>query len=341
MSHKKTGTLRKKAVKKRASKKTSRAKPTPLPIPMDRRVMERAMSDIHRLLNEQQFESIEEANAFLQTITNVRDIPAPRNLSPLEQAQDKMYEAWEASGKRREKLAREALEICPDCADAYVLLAEETARTPQEAKQLYEEGVKAGERALGPEAFEEDAGHFWGLMETRPYMRARAGLAECLWALGDRPQAIAHYTDMLRLNPGDNQGLRYELANCLLGEGNDEALGKLLKQYDDDASAVWRYTRALWLFRTEGASRAAHKALIEALYGNPFVPAYLLAIKKMPRQRPAYIGFGDENEAVVYVGDHAGHWLETPKALEWFAESFIEEVEKKGGPPGKGKSAHK
>jgi hypothetical protein len=31
-----------------------------------------------------------------------------------------------------------------------LLLAEETARTPDEALKLYEEGVRAGERALGP-----------------------------------------------------------------------------------------------------------------------------------------------------------------------------------------------
>jgi hypothetical protein len=30
--------------------------------------------------------------------------------------------------------------------------------------------VAAGERSLGPKAFEEDAGHFWGILETRPYM---------------------------------------------------------------------------------------------------------------------------------------------------------------------------
>jgi Tetratricopeptide repeat len=40
-------------------------------------------------------------------------------------------------------------------------------------------------------------------------MRARAGLAATLDALGDVEAAIGHYRDMLRLNPGDNQGIRY------------------------------------------------------------------------------------------------------------------------------------
>src|SRR6266508_4137939 len=117
------------------------------------------------------------------------------------QAQDLMYEAFEAQGGRRVALAREALEISPDCADAYLLLAEETASSVEEARELLEQGVAAGERALGPEPFDEDVGHFWGILETRPYMRARAALAETLWALDRREEAVEHQRELLRLNP--------------------------------------------------------------------------------------------------------------------------------------------
>jgi tetratricopeptide (TPR) repeat protein len=86
------------------------------------------------------------------------------------------------------------------------------------ARDLYEMGVRAGERALGEEFFTEEVGNFWGILETRPYMRAREGLANALWALGERDQALAHYREMLELNPVDNQGVRYELADCLLEE---------------------------------------------------------------------------------------------------------------------------
>src|SRR2546421_12928373 len=48
-------------------------------------------------------------------------------------------------------------------------------------------------------------GHFWGFLETRPYMRARAGLASTLLQLGDIDSALAHYRDMLKLIPNDNQ----------------------------------------------------------------------------------------------------------------------------------------
>lgn len=55
-----------------------------------------------------------------------------------------MYDAWEtATPGERVRLARRALEISADCADAYVLLAEETARSPKEAATLYARGVAA------------------------------------------------------------------------------------------------------------------------------------------------------------------------------------------------------
>ena len=79
------------------------------------------------------------------------------------QAQELMYEAWDTGAKReRIELAKRALEISDLCADAHVLLAE----TLVEARRHYEAGVAAGERALGAQAFERDAGHFWGLLET-------------------------------------------------------------------------------------------------------------------------------------------------------------------------------
>jgi tetratricopeptide (TPR) repeat protein len=300
---------------KRRIKKKPRAADLPS---FDRRGMERASRDIGKLLEGRDFASVDEANAFLQEVLAEGGPPPAQALSPLEQAQDLMYEAWDSTGKRRVKLARQALAISEDCADAYVLLAEEADSLP-EANALFEQGVKAGERALGPEAFEEDAGHFWGILETRPYMRARAGLAECLSLLGQRREAIAHYQDMLRLNPGDNQGVRYRLVNLLLEEGEDEALGELLKRYEDDATATWAYSRALWRFRQEGASAAADEALRDALKTNPFVPAYLLGKKRLPKEPPAYIGFGDDNEAVEYAFQGLKIWSMTEGALSWLA----------------------
>src|SRR5687767_1966491 len=107
--------------KKPGPKRSKRppASDTGSPVAFDRRAMEKSLADITRLLQEREFESIDEANAFLQQMMASGEPIAARPRTPLEQAQDLMYDAWNATGRRRVQLAREALAISPDCADAY------------------------------------------------------------------------------------------------------------------------------------------------------------------------------------------------------------------------------
>ena len=128
--------------------------------------------------------------------------------------------------------------------------------------------MSAGERALGPQLFEQEAGRFWSLVEARPYMRARLGLALVLEALGRRDEAMAHYRELLRLNPNDNQGVRDLVLPALLTAGHDDEAAALLDRYADDATAVWRYGHALVTFRREGDSAVARARLRGALRAN-------------------------------------------------------------------------
>ena len=237
-----------------------------------------------------------------------------------EAAQELMYQAWEQrSAARRIALAREALTVHEGCADACSLLAMEDARTDEEARELWERATAAAEATLGKRAFAEDVGHFWGLLETRPYVGARHGLAQCIWHMGDRAGAITHFQELLRLNPNDNQGVRYQLAACLLEAGEDDALDDLLARYEDDASAVWTWSAALLAFRRTGDTAKSRKALQAALEQNPHVPGYLLGEKKLPRHLPDYIGFGDEAEAIAYAAEQGDAWRGTRGALDWIA----------------------
>ncbi len=301
--------------------KRRRPREDPAPPLPDRRALEKEMANLHRLLGTRRFGSVKEMKAFLeQTLAQTGGrVPEQAAGSPVEQAQSVMYEAWDAQGSVRVALARRALEISADCADAYVLLAEETAHTAEEARELYAQGVAAGERALGERAFRKELGHFWEVLEARPYMRARAGLAHCLWELGQREAALDHWVDMLRLNPGDSLGVRYRLINGLLQSGRDREAGKLLRVYQGDGGADWLYSWALWAFRTEGDSRRSRRRLTEAMVHNPHVPAYLRGLRPLPRRPPELVGLGDKDEAVSYAAAAKVIWQETPGALDWLA----------------------
>jgi len=237
-----------------------------------------------------------------------------------------MYEAWnKSSSGTRVALAHKALAISSLCADAYVLLAEEEAKTVDEALEFFSKGVAAGEQAIGPEGFKEHAGHFWGFLETRPYMRARAGLAASLNTLGDVDAAIGHYRDMLQLNPNDNQGIRYVLAGCLMKRGDAEALKELFEKYDEDGSALWLYSRALVAFREhEGSDGKADEFARKALRANNHIPAVLTGSKKAKPSIGGYLTMGGEDEAAHYVEEWGFDWVTTPGAIDWLTKIAAE-----------------
>lgn len=241
----------------------------------------------------------------------------PFSEEKLSRAQDLIYEAWEMLDRDvRLDMARKALSMSPYCADAYVLLAMESD-FPREALEFYQKGVRAGRLALGDNTFKKYAGHFWGYIETRPYMRALYGLAETLWKVGERAEAIVHFREMLSLNPNDNQGVRYKLVNCLLAEGLDREAGQLLAENADERTCFMAYSRALWFFRTRGAGSEANQYLKEALHSNCHVPEYLLKKKFLPLREPESYSWGSPEEAVIYVYDAKEAWEKTPGALEW------------------------
>ena len=242
-----------------------------------------------------------------------------RTSEAVDAAQALMFDAFESDNQRtRVALARKALRISPDCADAYLLLSQEAAATPAEALALLAEGTAAGERALGPAAFTEDVGHFWGLIETRPYMRTRHQFALALWEAGRREEAAGHAADLLRLNPGDNQGLRYTLLNWLLTLGRDDEAATLLKRYRDEDGAQMAWPAALAAFRRHGDKAAARKALQRATAANGFVAAYLTGKRKLPKAMPPYYSPGDRSEAAIYVAEGGAEaWASAPAAVEW------------------------
>jgi tetratricopeptide (TPR) repeat protein len=246
-----------------------------------------------------------------------RDPPQAPPDRALDEAQDLIYDAWDSADPRRAlELAKQALKISPLCADAYVILARHAPRGSDKQLDLWRRGAAAGQAALGA-AFADYVGHFWGVLETRPYMRARYGLASALWERGARAEAIDHLRDMLRLCPGDNLGVRYVLSAWLIDAGRDDDLDALFKTYRDDGDAGWSWTAALAAFRRGGDGAKSRAALDRAVQANGYVAAYLMGTKRLPKSLPPYVSPGEENEAVDYAARCTAGWRNTPGALAW------------------------
>jgi tetratricopeptide (TPR) repeat protein len=247
--------------------------------------------------------------------------PSRAELEALDRAQDLAYSAMDArTSKTRVKRAMKALEVSPLCADAHVILAQEAAN-PEEALAHYERGVAAGRAALGERAFKAMTGHFWGYLETRPYMRAAAGMAATLSALGREDEAMTILTELLRLNPNDNQGNRYPLLDGLLALGRDDAVEKLLEDYNGEKSAWFDWSRVLLAFKRHGDGEEARAALTKALTVNQHVAEFLTGRSPIPAEPPTFYSPGQDSEALAYLEGALRVWTGTAGAIAWVRET--------------------
>jgi tetratricopeptide (TPR) repeat protein len=279
-----------------------------------RRASEQLQAEIHRFVESHEFASLEEANEALNENFLGRSADDTRSTAstPAERAQDLAYQAYEWTGRKRVQLARQALELWPDCAEAYIVLAEHAAN-PEAALPLYERAVEVGRRALGQD-FDRLAGQLWAHVEARPYMRARLELAETLESLGRADEAIDHFQNLLRLNVNDNQGVRDLLVPRLLARGRHAEAAAVLDKYPDDVAAMMAYCKTLHAFQTEGDSEAARAALAAAVVRNRYVPEHLT---RPDDDDVSEYTLGSEEEAIT-VGRELGEvWRQTPGALEW------------------------
>ena len=284
------------------------------------REMERALARLQRVELDREFATAEEAQEYLATLQeNVGPQSEERPKTVLEQAEDLVDQAAAARGRRRMQLIRRALELCPDCPDAYLHLAYRE-RNLDKALPLFEKAVDAARRSMGEGEMEEHVGEFWTRPDTRPYMRARMGLGECLRAMGRTAEAVTQFNEMLRLNPQDNQGARFRMLACLLDLKRDSEAGMLVEAFPDERSAVWRYGKALLAFRRQGDTNAARKELDHAFDANYMAAAYLMRKNEMPPGLPASHRPGTEDEAVVLAAELMGAWDATAGAGHWLAE---------------------
>ncbi len=234
----------------------------------------------------------------------------------LQQANDLAHQAWQDSDpEKRVHLAEQALELSPDCTEAYLVLADE-AEEVEDSLELCVKGVQAGERILGADFLEANQGHLWAIRQARPYLYIRHMLADNLALLGQEEEALEHCLALLRFNPNDHQAVRYDALNLMLRLGLDEQAMELIDDYDDE-STTWFYTHALLAFRQQGNNKHSRAILKEALAYNPHVAAYLAAEKPIPAEPPESIGDGDESDAMYYVVNNYIHWYRTPGAVDW------------------------
>lgn len=281
---------------------------------------ERMNRAISRLMSEREFKSDEEAEKFMKEQIvgkKLDEILKFTDFDPVEEAQDLAYATMDAEDPFEVlELTKKALLLDPDCIDAHLLLARLTSRSLPEVIKKVKKTVARTELNLGRKYFEENKGHFWGLVETRPYMRARAFLVTALRETGKTAEAIRQGEEMLELNPNDNQGMRDSLLGMYLETGNLEGAGTLLKKYPSEYFAVFLWGKVLERYLSGDLKKAA-KIYGKASERNPYVFDYLTGRRQPSSGLGDFYSPGDESEAILCFEEIGPAWQKHPGAIEW------------------------
>lgn len=281
---------------------------------------ERMNRAISRLMSGHDFKSNEEAEKFIQKKImgkNLDEILELTDYDSVEEAQNLAYEAMNADNPFEAlELAKKALKLDPDCVDALMLMVKLTSRSLPEAIEKVKKIAARTEQKFGRKYFEENKGHFWGMVETRPYMRALGFLASALRETGKTDQAIRQAEEMLELNPNDNQGIRDSLLGMYLETGNLEGARTLFKKYPGKYFAVFLWGQVLERYLS-GDFREAARICRRARERNPHVLGYLTGRKRPAFELGDFYSPGDESEAILCLEDIGPAWQKHPEAIEW------------------------
>lgn len=292
-------------------------------------LLERLMREARRSMESEDFTSEDDFRDNVEQF--IEDGLADRRVKslkddPVELAQELAFEAYEAETEEQAlELVERALQLDADCEDALTIKAFITCEDAGELIVALEHAATCGEKRLGEEFFAEFMGDFWPMVEARPYMRTIKQLAEVLWNVGRRLDAVAHYENLLDLDPADHMGNSTILLGYYMAMGEIQRSWDLLEEYDDEVSAIFNWAWVLLLLLT-GDEDAARDSLEHAMEKNPYVAPWLIGMGQgREEDLPTYFEHGSEAEAQLCAQILGEPWECSGQAQWWLYNVLVDQ----------------
>lgn len=223
----------------------------------------------------------------------------------LDDAYELLEKAENAKSKTQAiKYAKEAYEMCPACFDA-ILFQVHLEENPIKEMKLLDDGLKYEKERLEKEKYftKDQIGCFYGIFETRPYIRGLYTKAILLTANGKIKQAENVCKEILRLNEHDNTGARYLLMAIYAYFEEEKEILKLFKEYPEENLEMLFPLFALYY--KKGDDNKAKEYLDRINKTNPhFIKFYKGTIKENKKTPRGYYSKGDTSEIIMYFNEY-------------------------------------
>ncbi|MCR4706375.1 MAG: hypothetical protein K5746_00360 [Clostridiales bacterium] len=175
------------------------------------------------------------------------------------------------SSKKRFEYIRKALALEPENLDAMRMEIETECGEDLDAmRERFAVAVSRADEIMGRDGWfgEENIGDFWGLLETRPYMRLRYAYFETLIACGQMKAAIEEAQELLRLCKGDNLGVRFRLMHIFAFLEEEDAMLRLHRTYEEYDETQMLLPLSIVCYKN-GKTEQAREYLLRLFAVNP------------------------------------------------------------------------
>ena len=286
---------------------------------------------LQEFLKNNNVENIDEANKKLQEFIKMyNNGEIEYENTPLDDAYEILEEAQNAKNEKEAiKLAKKAYEKSKECFDA-ILFQCDLEENGIKRMKLLDEGLEFEKNRLTKEKYfdKENIGHFYGIFETRPYIRGLVIKAEYLLEEGKISQAENVCREVLRLNENDNMGARYLLMAIYATLEKENDMLKLYKKYpEEDLEMIFPLFA---LYYKLGNDKKAKEYLnrIDKCNSN-FVKFFNGTIKESKKVETGYYCRGDSSEIFMYLDRYDYLLITMPKLHEYVIENLMKNKKSK------------
>ncbi|MBR3561580.1 MAG: hypothetical protein IKN81_08670 [Oscillospiraceae bacterium] len=205
------------------------------------RQTEKTMKELNAFLKAQRPDgpSEEEMNDLIQQFMREKNaqLSLGGEYDEPETADDYLELAEEENSKKKQiEYLNKALELEPDNLDAGRMMAELTAKNPYALMEELSRLLEKGNRQMMKEGYfaDEYKGDFWGVIETRPYMRLRHLYMQTLTECGMLRRAARECEELLELCENDNLGVRHDLMHLYAMLEEEEPARAVLEKFPEE-----------------------------------------------------------------------------------------------------------
>ena len=280
---------------------------------------------LQEFLKNNDVDSIDNANEKLQEFIKMyNNGEIEYENTPLDDAYEILEEAQNAKTEKEAiKLAKKAYEKSRECFDA-ILFQCDLEENGIKRMKLLDEGLEFEKNRLKKEKYfdKENIGHFYGIFETRPYIRGLVIKAEYLLEEGKLRQAESVCKEVLKLNKNDNMGARYLLMAIYATLEEEKDMLKLYQKYPEESLEMIFPLFALYYKLGNDKKAKEYLNRVDKCNSN-FVKFFKGTIKESKEVNLGYYSRGDSSEIFMYLGRYDYLLITMPKLHEYVIENLM------------------